>query len=166
MTYKEVKNVAKYVPVSELTLLENNPRTISKEAFEKLKKSVGDFSDYFEGRPCLANEVDGKKTIFAGNQRFRAAVALGWTEVPCVIYKDLPPEEQQRLTVKDNIQLGDWDFDILANEFDIEMLEEEGLDGVMPDLSVLDDIQGNEDRTPADNLRKVVCPECGKEFEI
>lgn len=125
--YESVKHIAKYVPVDELELLENNPRTIKKEAFEKLKKSVNEYREYFEGRPCLANKVGDKITVFAGNQRLRAARALGWKEVPCVIYENLSAEEQQRLTIKDNVQLGEWDFDILANEFNVEMLEDEGI---------------------------------------
>lgn len=123
--YESVKHIAKYVPVDELALLENNPRTIKKEAFEKLKKSVNEYREYFEGRPCLANKVGDKITVFAGNQRLRAARALGWKEVPCVIYENLSAEEQQRLTIKDNVQLGEWDFDLLANEFDEVMLKEE-----------------------------------------
>lgn len=162
--YKFVENVAQYVPMDELELLENNPRTITKENFEKLKKSVGEFKNFFEGRPCLANKVgDAKPVIFAGNQRYRAAKELGWTEVPCVIYQNLSKEEQKRLTIKDNVELGSWDFEMLANEYDDDMLTEEGVKLLEPDFTEID---GNEDREVNRKLQRVTCPKCGEEFEI
>lgn len=122
--YESVKHIAKYVPVDELALLENNPRTISREQFEKLKKSVAERKAYFEGRPCLVNHKDGKLVVFAGNQRLKAAKALNMDKVPCVIYENLSKKEEKELTVLDNSEFGRWDAEILANEFSDLPLEE------------------------------------------
>lgn len=161
----EIKNQVEYVPLDTLKELEGNPRTIKKDRFEKLKKSIQDNRDYFEGRPILVNEVDGVRTIFAGNQRYKAAKALGWTEVPAVVYKDLPIEKQRELTIRDNVELGDWDMDALANDWDEEELEEWGVPIDLPDVD-FDSIEGNQDRHVSDKPTTVKCPKCGEEFEI
>lgn len=133
--YEQVKHKAYYVPVGELELLENNPRTISKEQFDKLKKSVAERKAYFEGRPCLVNHKDGKLTVFAGNQRLRAARDLKMDKVPCVVYENLSKKEEKELTILDNIEYGKWDWEILANEYELEELEEMGLTNIKTSLA-------------------------------
>ncbi len=145
--YEQVKHKAYYVPVDELELLENNPRTISKEQFDKLKKSVAERKAYFEGRPCLVNHKDGKLTVFAGNQRLRAARDLKMDKVPCVVYENLSKKEEKELTVLDNGEFGRWDMEILANEFSDLPLEElmgEEFDKVATELTPEQEIEEDE----------------------
>ena len=143
--YKEVEHKACYIPVDKLELLENNPRTISKAQFEKLKKSVDERRAYFEGRPCLVNAKNGRLTVFAGNQRLRAARGLGLPAVPCVVYENLTKKEEKELTVLDNGEFGRWDTEILANEYSDLPLEElmgEEYDKIatdMPTTEVIED---------------------------
>lgn len=145
--YEQVKHKAYYVPVDELELLENNPRTISKEQFDKLKKSVSERRAYFEGRPCLVNHKDGKMTVFAGNQRLRAARDLKMDKVPCVVYENLSKKEEKELTVLDNGEFGRWDMEILANEFSDLPLEElmgEEFDKVATELTPEQEVEEDE----------------------
>lgn len=145
--YEQVKHKAYYVPVRELELLENNPRTISKEQFDKLKKSVAERKAYFEGRPCLVNHKDGNMIVFAGNQRLRAARDLKMDKVPCVVYENLSKKEEKELTVLDNGEFGRWDMEILANEFSDLPLEElmgEEFDKVATELTPEQEIEEDE----------------------
>lgn len=140
--YENVEHTAVYVPVGELELLENNPRTISKEQFEKLKKSVAERKAYFEGRPCLVNRKKGRMVVFAGNQRLRAAQSLGMDKVPCVVYENLSKKEEKELTILDNGEFGRWDMEILANEFSDLPLEElmgESYTEALPRVEVIED---------------------------
>ena len=114
------------IKISDLTLLEKNPRKITAEAMEKLVKSLQDDPGFFDRRPCLVNDTKGVLTVYAGNQRIRAAKKLKWKDVPCIVDKDLDEEIMKDRIVKDNKTYGEFDFDMLANEFDIEKLLDAG----------------------------------------
>jgi DNA modification methylase len=114
------------VKISKLKLLEKNPRKIDKIQFEKLCKSLQDDPAFLNNRPVLVNEQDGKLEVYAGNQRVRAAKKLGWKEVPCIVEKNLSDEIVKARTIKDNKTYGEFDFDILANDFEMEMLFDAG----------------------------------------
>lgn len=114
--------------LSDYTLNPDNPRTISKTAFDKPKKSLTEFSKMLKYRPIVVN-ADG--VIRGGNQRFLALQALGYDEVPdewIVCADDLTPEEEQRFVVADNLPFGEWDFDLLAAQFDADELVGFGFD--------------------------------------
>jgi hypothetical protein len=66
--------------------------------------------------------------VLAGNMRLKAAMEIGLSKIPTIIATELTEEEQRELVVKDNIGYGEWDWDILANEWDKEQLEDWGLD--------------------------------------
>jgi len=110
-----------YIPVGKIKSNPQNPRVIKDEAFKRLCASLREDRDYFEARPILVNK---DMVIFAGNQRYRAAVEIGMKEVP-VIVMDNPGLEAKRM-LRDNISAGDWDMDILANDFDADFLREVG----------------------------------------
>jgi hypothetical protein len=61
-------------------------------------------------------------TIYAGNQRYRAAVDLGWKEIPCIVENDLSIEVMRKRSLLDNHTFGKWDMDVLANKWDIDEL--------------------------------------------
>ena len=109
------------IPVERLKANQKNPRVINGEAFKRLCASLKEDPAYFEARPILANK---DMVIFAGNQRFRAALEIGMKEVP-VIVMDNPDLEAKRM-LRDNISAGDWDMEILANDFDTDFLREVG----------------------------------------
>lgn len=124
---QEPKNKVQYYAIEELKLLENNPRTITAKQMETLKKSVKDNPDYFEARPLILSNRTGELVIIAGNQRYRAAKELGLRELPCVLLEGLNEAREQEIIIRDNVSNGDWDMDILANEWDTTKLGEWGL---------------------------------------
>lgn len=124
---KKLENKAEYLQLSELVKLENNPRTIKKADFEKLKTSIKNNPDYFEARPIICSDRTGENVILGGNQRYEAAKALGIEEVPVIVLHNLDEEREREIVIRDNVSNGDWDFDILANEWDADLLSEWGV---------------------------------------
>lgn len=111
------------IPIDSIKTSDKNPRKITEENFEKLKADMKADPKFLEVRPIL---VDGRTMeIYAGNQRWRAAKALGWTEVSAEI--DTEPEEIQRKRgLTDNLHRGEFDYDILANEYEVDELKDAG----------------------------------------
>lgn len=125
---KEIKNIVKYRPVSEIKELPNNPRTISKEDFDRLKDSIIDNPEYFEGRPLILSDRAGELVVLAGNQRLRAAKAVGMKEVPTIVLSNLTEEKEKEIIIRDNVSNGRWDMELLANDFDLQDLENWGVE--------------------------------------
>ena len=86
------KAQVEYRNIAELHELPGNPRTIKKDQFEKLKKSLTDNADYFEARPIILSDRTGQLVILAGNQRYKAAKALGLEQVPTITLHGLTEE--------------------------------------------------------------------------
>lgn len=125
---KEIKNIVKYRPISEIKELSNNPRTISKEDFDRLKDSIIDNPEYFEGRPLILSDRTGELVVLAGNQRLRAAKAVGLKEVPTIVLPNLTEEKEKEIIIRDNVSNGRWDMELLANDFDLQDLENWGIE--------------------------------------
>lgn len=125
---KRVENVVEYKSLDELYHLDRNPRTISKQRMDMLVESIKDNPDYFEARPIICSDRTGKLVIIAGNQRLRAAGMAGLSEVPVVTIHGLSEEREREITIRDNVELGEWDFDLLANDWDVEDLQNWGVD--------------------------------------
>jgi len=115
------------IKLSELKKLEWNPRTIKKEDLDKLTKSIEKFW-VIEWRPFLVSNRTGENIIIWGNQRYEVCKKLGIKEVPVHIMEWLSEEEEKEIIIRDNISNWEWDWDILANEWDKDELEEWGLD--------------------------------------
>ena len=105
--------------------LPKNPRFIKDEKFKKLVKSIEDNPEMTAMRELLVYPLDnGKHIIIGGNMRYRAMKELGLKEAPCkVIPKEATIEQLKAYTLKDNSGYGEWDFDLLSNEWDLSMLE-------------------------------------------
>jgi len=103
----------------------NNPRLIKDDKFHKLVKSIKEFPQMLELRPIVVND---EMVILGGNMRHKACIEAGLKEVTIVKAKDLTEEQQKEFIIKDNVGFGEWDWDVLANEWDAESLEEWGLD--------------------------------------
>ena len=101
-----------------------NPRYIKDENFRKLVQSLKDFPEMAEVRPIVVNK---DYVILGGNMRFKAMQQAGWTEIPVTVV-DWPEDKQKEFIIKDNVSGGDWDWDVLANEWDATELEAWGLD--------------------------------------
>ena len=125
---KEIKNIVQYRPVSEIKELPNNPRTITKEDFDRLKDSIIDNPEYFEGRPLILSNRTGELVVLAGNQRLRAAKAVGLKEVPTIVLPNLTEEKEKEIIIRDNVSNGRWDMELLANDFDLQDLADWGVD--------------------------------------
>tara|TARA_R110000744_G_scaffold5556_1_gene19778 strand:+ start:12818 stop:13261 length:444 start_codon:yes stop_codon:yes gene_type:complete len=133
-----------------------NPRNVNEAKFIKLKKSIQDFPDMLKLRPIV---VDENYIILGGNMRYRALVELGHKEVYVIKAGELTEEQKKQFIIKDNLSFGDWDWDILANEWDSVELEEWGL-GVWQNE---DDVLANTETEPEPvDKDKVVCALCGK----
>lgn len=129
-----------YRKLKDLKKLPNNPRTIKTSDFDKLCKSIKDSPDYFEARPLILSDRTGELIIIAGNQRFEAAKTLKLKEVPTYLIKDLTEEREKEIIIRDNVSNGEWDMDLLANEWDQNDLEDWGLE-----ISGLDEIKETKD---------------------
>ena len=114
----------KRVKLSEVKLNPNNPRLIKDEKFLKLVQSIKDFPEMLDIRPIVVNK---DMIILGGNMRYKACKEAGLKEVP-IIVTDLTEEQQREFLIKDNTSGGEWDFNMLANEWDVEQLEEWGLE--------------------------------------
>ena len=134
------------VKISKVVPNENNPRFIKDYKFKKLVKSIQDFPEMLKLRPIVVNK---DMVVLGGNMRLKACKEAGLKEVYILKADELTDEQQQEFIVKDNIGFGEWDWDILANEWDIKQLEEWGLDGFPFEDEVLeaeeDDYQEPED---------------------
>ena len=156
-----------YKKISEIKLLENNPRTISDRQFKILCTSIKKNIDYFEARPLILSDRTGELVVIAGNQRYKAAEHLGLKEVPTYLMKNLTEETEREIVIRDNISNGDWDFDLLANEWDTDELEDWGLDGFPFELEPdFEDLIGEEKNKPATMKITFKSPEQLQKAEI
>lgn len=136
------KAQVEYRPIKDLKELPGNPRIIKKDQFEKLKQSIKDNADYFEARPIILSDRTGELIILAGNQRYKAAKAIGMTEVPTILLPNLTEEREKEIIIRDNVENGDWDWDALANGWDASMLDSWGVDlptDLKPQLEIIED---------------------------
>jgi len=130
----------KTVKLSEIKSNPNNPRIIKDDKFSKLVKSIQDFPKMLEIRPIVVN---ADMIVLGGNMRLKACRQAGLKEVPVIFAHDLTEEEQKQFIIKDNVGFGEWDWDILANEWDAEQVAEWGLD--IPDFGVTELAAAEED---------------------
>ena len=151
----------KRVKISEVKLNPNNPRLIKDEKFLKLVQSIKDFPEMLDIRPIVVNQ---DMIILGGNMRYKACKEAGLKEVP-IIVTDLTEEQQREFLIKDNTSGGEWDFEMLANEWDVDQLEEWGLDipnwskGIDANNMSEDDIDTDENFDPigtSKGLHKII----------
>ncbi len=112
------------VKITEVKVNPNNPRLIKDDKFKKLVQSIKDFPEMLNIRPIVVNQ---DMIILGGNMRYKACKEAGLKEIPIII-TDLTEEQQREFLIKDNTSGGEWDWDVLANEWDTNQLESWGLD--------------------------------------
>lgn len=138
-----MKTSIKKMKLADLIPTENNPRQIKKDDFERLKKSVQSFPQMLDIREIV---VDENNRILGGHQRVKALLANGEKEVNVKVVEGLSEEEKREFVIRDNIQNGEWDFDILANEWDDLPLDDWGIE--LPIADIEDEIVEDEAPEP------------------
>jgi hypothetical protein len=132
------------IKIAKLKGNPSNPRVLRDEKFAKLKASIEAFPDMLQKRPIVAvTDKDGKYMVLGGNMRLKACADLGMKEVPVILADEWTEEQRREFIIKDNVGFGEWDWDQLANEWDIETLDNWGVnvpkfdageDEILPDL--------------------------------
>lgn len=106
-----------------------NPRQIDKDKFEKLKRSLVDDPEMLSLRELLVYPYNDKYIVIGGNMRYQAAKKLGMDSIPCkVIPPEMPIEKVKAILIKDNLGYGVWDWDMIANEWDADTLQDWGME--------------------------------------
>ena len=112
------------LPIGKIKANPNNPRTIKDDKFFKLAQSLKDLPEMAKVRPVVVNQ---DMVVLGGNMRLKAMKEAGWKEAPVEIV-DWDEEKQRQFIIKDNVGFGEWDWEMLANEWDAEQLDDWGLD--------------------------------------
>tara|TARA_R110001583_G_scaffold12606_7_gene55738 strand:- start:5323 stop:5835 length:513 start_codon:yes stop_codon:yes gene_type:complete len=103
----------------------DNPRLIKDNKFHKLVKSIKEFPEMLKIRPIVVNE---DLVVLGGNMRLKACKEAGLKEVPIVKASEFTAKQQREFIVKDNVGFGEWDWDMLANEWDNKELNDWAMD--------------------------------------
>jgi site-specific DNA-methyltransferase (adenine-specific) len=148
------------IKVSEIRPNPNNPRVIKDDKFKKLVQSITEFPQMLELRPIVVND---DMIALGGNMRLKALEHLGIEETYIIKAKDLTDKQEQEFIIKDNVGYGEWDWEQLANEWDVEDLDEWGLD--LP-LDFVKELEAEEDdfAIPEDGIETDIV--LGDLFEI
>ena len=131
------------VKISKVKGNPKNPRIIKNDKFKTLKNSIRTMPGYMKLRPVI---VDVDMMVLGGNMRLKASIDLGkkeiWTDMftqaDCDDMNKIAIEEEREtktyleycdaIIIKDNVSSGEWEWDILANDWDSVLLNEYGLD--------------------------------------
>ena len=141
------------VSINSIKSNPDNPRVIRDDKFKKLVKSIQEFPQMLSLRPIVVND---DMIVLGGNMRLKACKEAGLKEVPIIKASDLSEEQQREFIIKDNVGFGEWDWDVLANEWDEELLKDWGLD--VPAFDAIEELEAEEDDFEA--------PEGGIETDI
>jgi DNA modification methylase len=116
---------AEIVKIIDVKVNPNNPRLIKDDKFAKLVQSIKDLPQMLAIRPIVVNT---DMIVLGGNMRLKACKEAGLKEVPIIIADNLTEEQQREFLIKDNVSGGEWDWQMLANDWDTEQLNDWGLD--------------------------------------
>jgi DNA modification methylase len=137
------------VKISKVKPNKDNPRIIKDYKFDKLVNSIKGFPDMLEKRPIV---VDEDMVVLGGNMRLKACVAAGLNEVWIDTAEGWSEEQKKEFIIKDNLGFGEWDWDILANEWDIQKLDDWGMD-LPPMFDDPEPEAEEDDYTEPDNIK-------------
>tara|TARA_R110000851_G_scaffold154186_3_gene296319 strand:- start:176 stop:751 length:576 start_codon:yes stop_codon:yes gene_type:complete len=135
------------IKITDIKTNPNNPRLIKDEKFAKLVKSINEFPKMMELRPLVVN---ADNVILGGNMRFKALKELGYTNIPKEWVKradELTEDETRRFIIADNVGFGEHDWDLLANDWDSQELEEWGLDVWQNNSQIVDYINNGDENS-------------------
>ena len=129
------------VQIETIKLDPSNPRSITKEAFESLKKSITDFPEMQSVKPLVV--ADGY--ALAGNMRLLAYKDLGYRELHVLDVSEWSQAKRDEFMIKDNTHYGTWDYDALANEWETLPLTDWGLDVWEPEVEEIKGLTDEDD---------------------
>lgn len=157
---------SKLVKLSQIKSNPNNPRIIKDDKFQKLVKSITEFPEMLNLRPIVVND---DMIVLGGNMRLKACKEAGLKQVPVIMASELTEDQQRRFIIADNVGYGEWDWSMLANEWDAVELGDWGLDVWQQpsdvDYSILDGADDSLD-SQLDELSNGVKKAIQIEFEI
>ena len=157
----------KKVKISEIKTNPKNPRLIKDDKFKKLVKSIQEFPQMLELRPIV---VDENNIVLGGNMRLKACIEVGVKEIFIVQANDLTEQQKDEFIVKDNVGFGEWDWDILANEWDADKLGEWGLTfPIYDNLDAGEDVGNFDDEGISDKNQFgviVICESAGTQESV
>jgi hypothetical protein len=158
-----MKVETKKIKVSAIKLNPDNPRSITKDNMDRLVKSITDFPEMLEMREVI---VDENMMALGGNMRTLALKKAKIKECTVKIVTGLTDEQKREFVIKDNSNFGQYDWDILANQWDDLPLVDWGVDLPVDWLVDPNDFEpGTEDdQGRLDEKKPIICPECGHEF--
>jgi hypothetical protein len=133
------------VKISEVKGNPKNPRLIKDDKFKKLVKSIQEFPQMLELRPIV---VDENNIVLGGNMRLKACKEAGLKEVYIVKAEGLTELQKDEFIVKDNVGFGEWDWDMLANEWDTKLLDKWGLDLPVKEINDQEEIYTTKIESP------------------
>jgi hypothetical protein len=117
------------VAINKIKPNPKNPRVIRDDKFAKLVKSIQDFPEMLEKRPLVCfTDIDGKYVVLGGNMRLKAANEVGLKQLPILLADDWTEEQKNEFLIKDNVGFGEWDWEQIKNDWDVDKLDEWGLD--------------------------------------
>ena len=150
------------VKVAAIKSNPKNPRLIKDDKFKKLVKSIKDFPEMESVRPIVVNK---DMIILGGNMRYKAMIECGYKEVNVEVV-DWSEQKQNEFIIKDNVGFGEWEWEMVANEWDEIELKDWGLDlPIFKNDIDFDNITSNEDRNIDKPSKSVTCPKCLNKFE-
>lgn len=115
----------KRIKISKLKINPDNPRIIKDDKFDALVESIKNFPEMLDIRPIVCNS---DMMILGGDKRFKASKEAGLKEVPCIIADQLTEDQQKEFIIRDNVSSGDWDYKILSDQWDEDLLKQMGVD--------------------------------------
>lgn len=157
MARKEVYVEIKVMPLKELVHNERNPRYIKSKKHRELMESLKQFPEMKLLREII---VDENNLILAGDKRVYALEEMDYAEVTVKQVFNLTEDQKDEFIVKDNIHNGEWDSDVIANQFDPVKLKDWGV----PQFKLGGDLGGKSDKSYKNH--EVTCPNCGEHFEL
>lgn len=126
MTRKELERLlpkVQLVPIKEIKENPENPRTITEADFNKAVRSIESFWEMLFLRPLI---LDDQNMVLGGNVRLLAGRKAGFDFMPCIVATALSDQQRAEFIIKDNLPFGDWDFDKIANDWDMQLLDDWG----------------------------------------
>ena len=147
------------INIQEVKPNENNPRFIKDYKFKKLVKSIKSFPEMLKLRPIVVNK---DMVVLGGNMRLKACKEAGLKEVWVLKADDLTEEQQREFIVKDNVGFGEWDWDVLGNEWNGQQVDNWGLTVVPFEDSLEEVLEKQIEKQDKQNEKLNTCEVCGK----
>lgn len=156
MGKEDVKVEIRMIRLDQLRHNDKNPRLIKNKKHRELMKSLKEFPEMKLLREII---IDENNLILAGDKRVYALEELGYVEIQVKQVFNLTEAQKDEFIVKDNIHNGEWDSDIINNQWNADQLKEWGV----PEFK----INGKDDLNKKQyEPHDVTCPHCGEHFEL